>query len=182
MSTTINLNQHLLEKCLEGNPSAQHQIYGLYSKAMFHTSMRILNQREDAEDVLQESFVTAFQTLDQVKELRAFGGWLKRIVVNKSLNALKKKKITLVEMTYDTGGDANEIDYNETAWSKFSIANVKQAMCDLPAGYRAVFSLYMFEDYSHREIANELNITESTSKSQLNRAKSKLKEILINMS
>ncbi|MFT4662040.1 MAG: RNA polymerase sigma factor (sigma-70 family) [Patiriisocius sp.] len=177
MPKIINLNQELLEQCMQRNPVAQRKIYDMYVRAMFNTSLRIVNQREDAEDVVQESFVTAFGTIDKVKDLRAFGGWLKRIVINKSLNVVKKKKLKFVEMEYDL--KAEEADETLNEWSKFSIQHIKQAILKLPDGYKAVFSLYMFEDFSHKEIASQLGITESTSKSQLNRAKHKLKEMLI---
>ena len=177
MPNTINLNQLLLERCLKGDAPSQKKIYDMYIGAMFNTSIRILKQREDAEDVIQESFVTAFSSLDKLKDTKAFGGWLKRIVINKSLNALKKKKLEFVDMEYDLKMD--EEDQHEPEWTKFSISNIKEAIKKLPDGYRAVFSLYMFEDYSHKDIASTLNIKESTSKSQLNRAKYKLKELLI---
>jgi len=178
MPNTIDINQRLLEQCVKRDANAQRKVYDMYVGAMLNTSTRILNQKEDAEDVIQESFVKAFQNIDQVQDLRAFGGWLKRIVVNNSLNKLKKKKLQVVDVQYDIKMEEEE-KQTETEWSKYSIHHVKEAIGKLPDGYRAVFSLYMFDDYSHKEIANQLNISESTSKSQLNRAKRKLKEMLI---
>lgn len=145
---------------------------------MFNVSLRILNRREEAEDVLQESFVKMFQSLDSFQGRSSFGAWFKRIVVNRSLNHLKKRKVQYVEVKEEILGlfDAEEEEVKEYP---VTVEQVQKALKELPDGYRVVFTLYMFEDYSHKEIANELGITVSTSKSQLNRAKSKIRTFLM---
>jgi RNA polymerase sigma factor (sigma-70 family) len=144
---------------------------------MYNVAQRVLQNRQEAEDVLQECFIDMFNKLNTWRGESSFGSWFKRIVVNRSINAVKKKKLVLVDETkgFNAVEEESEADENEIP---YSVEQVKKAMIALPEGYRIVFSLYLFEDYSHREIADELNITESTSKSQLNRAKKKMREIL----
>ncbi|MFM1932258.1 MAG: hypothetical protein RL226_1561 [Bacteroidota bacterium] len=144
---------------------------------MFATALRILRSREDAEDVLQDAFVSAFNKLDQFRGDATFGSWLKRIVVNTALNSLKKQRILIDELIEDRRTEEEDEPYEEPA--HYSIEDVKQAVSELSDGYRAVFTLYMFEDYSHKDIGEMLGINESTSKSQLNRAKKRVAEWLI---
>lgn len=151
-------------------------LYKLYSKAMFNVCLRIVNNAGDAEDVLQESFVSAFKNLKSFKGDSAFGAWLKRIVINKSLNFLKKRTIEATSM--DELPDVAEDDYVDIDEKSLTVDRIKTAMGKLPEGYRMVFSLYLFEGYDHGEIGEILGISESTSKSQFNRSKKKLKEIL----
>ena len=144
---------------------------------MYHVALRILQNNEEAEDVLQESFVKAFTSIAQLQNASAFGAWLKRIVVNKSINHLNKKSIQWSQK--DVEQIEKEEDFEEELpWANLTVTDVKSAMSKLSDGYRVVFSLYMFEGLSHAEIATSLNITESTSKSQLNRAKKRIKENL----
>ncbi len=146
---------------------------------MFNVSYRILNQQEEAEDVLQEAFVKMFHQIGSYRAEASFGAWFKRIVINQSLNRLKQRnreRVQIENLTkekYDQGEENDEISV-----PKATIAEIQNAMELLPEGYRLVFVLYLFEEYSHQEIAEELGISVSTSKSQLNRAKKKLKELL----
>ena len=145
---------------------------------MYHICLRIMKNREEAEDVVQECFIDMFNKLDSWRGESSFGSWLKRIVINRSINTLKRKKLNLV----DEGKGKNIFEEEEEMINEipFTVEQVKQAMNELSDGYRVVFSLYIFENYSHKEIAEQLNITESTSKSQLNRAKKRMMEILNN--
>jgi RNA polymerase sigma-70 factor (ECF subfamily) len=170
----------LIEQCKAGDRKAQYQVYQAYSKAMFNICLRLLNQRGEAEDALQEAFIRAFMHLADYKGDASFGAWLKRIVVNECLNRLRKKKDLLYEIQANDTRYA--VDAPPSSWETdeqmLEVEKVKQAIQKLPDGYRAVLSLYLLEGYDHLEIAEILHITESTSKSQLNRAKHKLKEIL----
>jgi RNA polymerase sigma factor (sigma-70 family) len=143
---------------------------------MFNVSYRITGSDEDAEDALQEAFISAFRNLDSYRGDAAFGAWLKRIVVNKAINILKKRKHESFpeDEQWDVAEDEGPAEYME----ELTVDRVKKAIEQLPDGYRAVLSLYLLEGYDHQEIAEILHITESTSKSQLNRAKSKLREQL----
>lgn len=141
--------------------------------------MRMLGKREDAEDVLQESFIKAFQDLKYFRGDSTFGAWLKRIVVNNCINFLKKKRVLTEELdSHDYHLAATQENEQE---AQYSVEKVQQAMQQLPEGYRVVFSLYMLEGYDHREISEILNIAESSSKSQLNRAKAKIRSLVNDM-
>jgi RNA polymerase sigma factor (sigma-70 family) len=143
---------------------------------MYNVSYRITRSEADAEDALQEAFISAFRSLENFRGDSTFGAWLKRIVVNKAINVLQKKKHELLPENddWDVPEEDEPVNYKE----ELTVDRVRKAIEQLPDGYRTVLSLYLLEGYDHQEIAEILNITESTSKSQLNRAKSKLRELL----
>ncbi len=165
-------------RCREGDRLAQYEIYKLYSKAMFNTAERILTVAEEAEDVLQESFLSAFRNIHHYREDATFGAWLKRIVINKSLTRLKQRKET--ESLSDQMSDSFFYEWQEEPTRHLEVTAIKAGVSQLPTGFRTVLTLYLFEGYDHAEIAEILGISESTSKSQYNRAKKKLREILGN--
>ena len=171
----------IVDRCRKGERQAQYELYKLYSKAMLNVAYRIVNDVEDAEDVLQDAFVSAFTHIDSYKATATVGSWLKRIVVNKAINHLKRRRLEL--QPYDEmGGIADTLaepeDTDSPEHLSFSMERIRAAVQQLPDGFRVVFSLYLLEGYDHREIAQILGITESTSKSQFNRAKKKLREAL----
>ena len=137
----------------------------------------MMNSREEAEDMLQESFTEAFIKLSTFRYESSFGSWLKRIVINKCINELKRRKAELI-LTENIPDSNPETDDNDIETAKLKVNDVMRAMEQLPEGYRIIFSLYLLEGYDHTEIAQIMGITESTSKSQFSRAKQKLKEIL----
>jgi RNA polymerase sigma-70 factor (ECF subfamily) len=139
----------------------------------------MMNNREEAEDMLQEAFSEAFHRLATFRFESAFGAWLKRITINKCINALKKRKADLV-ITEDLPDQSEEPETSQLPG--LTIEQVQLAMEGLPEGYRVVFSLYLLEGYDHVEISQILGISEETSKSQFSRAKKRMKEILINQS
>ena len=143
---------------------------------MYNISFRITRREEDAEDALQEAFISAFRNLASYRADATFGAWLKRIVVNKSINVLKKRKHEWMpeDEQWDVAEEETQVDYRE----ELTVSRVKKAIEELPDGYRTVLSLYLLEGYDHQEIAEIMGISESTSKSQLNRAKGKLREKL----
>jgi len=143
---------------------------------MLNTALRITGDRENAEDVLQEAFISAFQSLNGYREDASFGAWLKRIVINKALNQVQKVKKDLM-LAEDIKEEAREYEPEQTE-PNYSVDQVKRAMQELPSGFRTVLSLYLFEGYDHKEISEILGISESTSKSQYKRAKDKLKMIV----
>ncbi|MGL1888177.1 MAG: RNA polymerase sigma factor [Reichenbachiella sp.] len=168
-----DIHHDLIEAARNHDRSAQHQLYQLYVKAMLNTSFRIVHDPDEAEDVVQEAFVKVFNHIEQYRGESSFGSWIKRIVVNGSLNVLRKNKLDTVG--FDEVEDVEEVVIEQEL---LSIDKVKKAVADLPEGYRAVFSLYAFDGYDHKEIAEILNVSESNSKSQYNRAKKKLQLIL----
>jgi len=172
-----NILGELLKRCELGEDQAQYQLYNMYSKGMFNVALRILGQREDAEDVVQEAFIKMFDKLESLKEPAAFTGWFKRIVVNNSINYVKKRNKIYFEEAGENISDMVE-EKVETRESNFTVDGVKQALARLPQGYRIVVSLFLFDGYSHKQIAETLGITESTSKSQYHRGRKKLQELL----
>jgi RNA polymerase sigma factor (sigma-70 family) len=139
----------------------------------------MLNNRAEAEDLLQDSFAEAFINLESFRYESAFGAWLKRIVVNKCINHLKKRKTQLI-YTDTIPESANEDETSDIDPGQLEVKKIYNAIEQLPDGYRVIFSLYLLEGYDHSEISQILGITESTSKSQFSRAKQKLKDILKN--
>ncbi len=143
---------------------------------MFNTALRIVGEVNEAEDVLQDAFVSAFQNLKSYREDASFGAWLKRIVINKALNQVQRIKKDLM-LAQDIKEEVSEFE-PEKSEPTYTVAQVQSAMNELPSGFRTVLSLYLFEGYDHKEISEILGITESTSKSQYKRAKDKLKMIV----
>lgn len=173
-----NIHQDLINACRQGNAKAQFEIYKLYYKAMYNSSLRILNNTQEAEDVMQEAFLSAFDKIDSYKGEVSFGAWLKRIVVNKALDYLKKNKIDSLPLDEKIDQLCEEKDPNDTIETENSVEEIKKAIEQLPSGYRIVLTLYLIEAYDHEEISEILNISASTSRSQYNRAKKKLIQIL----
>lgn len=167
-------NSAIIERCKKGERKAFHELYELYAKAMFNISLRIVNNAPEAEEVLQDSFLKAFEKIGTYDPSYAFGAWLKRIVINGSLDVLKKRKVILVSLDEVTFAQEEEID-NDVS---YDVATVKKCVALLPDGYRTILSLFLFEDHSHKEIADLLGISEGTSKSQYARAKKKLIELI----
>lgn len=148
-------------------------LYEQYSKAMFNTCLRILNNVTEAEDVLQESFTEAFRNISSFEYRTSFGGWLKQICVNRSINQLKKRKNWINIEQANIAEPYDDTDYREEE-VLLQVATVKRAMAQLPDGYRTVLNLYLLEGYDHEEIAGILQVAESTVRSQYIRAKQKL--------
>jgi RNA polymerase sigma factor (sigma-70 family) len=171
-------NRHIVERCKAGDRKAQYELYKLYAKAMFNVSMRITNDYAEAEDVLQEAFLNAFQNIHAFRGEATFGSWLKTIVINKAVGQIKKRKLSFIAMDNKDYADSEEsIDEQEL---QLQVSVVRKAIQQLPDGYRVVLSLYLLEGYDHGEIAQILGITEATSKSQYSRAKKRLLEFVKN--
>ena len=147
-----NIHQDIIDRCKEGDREAQFQLYKLYYKSMYNTSLRIAGSPSDAEDIMQEAFLSAFRKIGTYEGKVSFGAWLKKIVINRSLDYLKKKKINFE----DVDDNLNLPDEEENPFienREADIRKIKQAMMKLPEGYRVVFSLYFLEGYDHEEIA-----------------------------
>ena len=172
-----DIHHELIKQCRKKDRKAQIEMYQLYYKAMFNTSLRIVNNRADAEDIMQESFIDAFNKLDMYAESGSFGSWLKRIVVNKSVDFLRAKKdisrlddmkVELMEIS-----DLQEEEKN-TVEVDVQLAEVKEGMGRLPEHYRLIVSLYLMEGYTHEEIARILNLSYENVRVRYIRAKKKL--------
>jgi RNA polymerase sigma factor (sigma-70 family) len=170
-----NLHQDLIDGCKTGDQKAQFQIYKLYYKAMYNTSLRIVSDTMEAEDIMQESFLSAFEKIETYSGTVSFGAWLKKIVINRSLDALNKRKAVFEDIEFHTGiRDESNEDAERYEELDLKVEEVKEAIERLPDGYRVILSLYLLEGYDHDEIADILAINSSTSRSQLSRAKQKL--------
>ncbi|HPM92485.1 MAG TPA: RNA polymerase sigma factor [Bacteroidales bacterium] len=174
-----DISRDIIERSKKGNRQAQYQLYRQYAKAMFNICNRMMNDRADAEDMLQESFSEAFRRLDSFRNESTFGAWLKMIVINRCINEIKRKKAQL-EFFDDMSPFEDEEDLTDDQSAGLSPERIKKAMEDLPKGSRMIFSLYLLEGYDHQEISEILNISESNSKTQYMRAKQRIKEILKN--
>jgi RNA polymerase sigma factor (sigma-70 family) len=174
----INIHQDIIDNCRKGNRKAQFQLYKLYYKNMYNLSFRIINNTQEAEDIMQESFLSAFRKIDSYSGEVSFGAWLKRIVINKSLDAVKKRKIDFLDLDESAGYLPAEDEVNDTEQISLQVERLHKCINLLPDGYRIVLSLYLLEGYDHEEIAEILNISASTSRSQYTRARHKLYELL----
>jgi RNA polymerase sigma-70 factor (ECF subfamily) len=179
LETAIAIGRdELVERCKRGDSLAYSELYNKYAKAMFNTSLRIVNSVGDAEDVLQDSFIDAFKHLDDFRYSSTFGAWLKRIVINKSISLLRKKKLKMVDIDNTTVADLSEYEaVDETAF-QYKVDEVRNAIQRLPDGYRAVVSLYLLEEIPQEEIGKMLGISHNTVRTQYHRAKQKLMQIL----
>ena len=172
-----SIHTYLILKSQEGDRRAQNELFKLYADAMYNICRRMMGDEDDAKDVLQEAFISAFRNLNSYKGEAAFGAWLKRIVVNKAINHIKKKQLEIASLDIEQHDLALENNTDDHDIS-YSAERIREAIQHLPKGYRVVFSLYLLEGYDHQEISDILGITVSTSKSQYNRAKKKLRELL----
>jgi len=164
----------ILQGCLKNNATAQRE---LYNPKMLAVCYRFAHNREDAEDMLQEGFIKVFTQIHTFENRGAFEGWIRRIVVHTCINILKKNKKfnESVDIIHATGVQVREDSVPAIIQAK----QVVECIRSLPIGYKTVLNLYAVEGYSHREIANMLDIEESTSRSQYTRAKAMLEDILI---
>lgn len=166
-------HKDLVERSKLGDRKTQYKLYSLYVNAMFNVSIRIVKSKEDAEDILQESFIDAFKNLEKFRYESTFGSWLKRIVINKSINHLKLKRIPLIAFEEHKNWITERED-EPVKEENLDISSIKNAIKQLPDGYQTIINLYLIEGYDHVEIGGILGISTSTSKSQYHRAKKKL--------
>jgi RNA polymerase sigma-70 factor (ECF subfamily) len=144
---------------------------------MLNTAFRIVNNLDEAQDVLQEAFLDAFARINDFRQETTFGLWLKQIVVHRAINLLRKRKMELVSIDDEQIEIADE-DYDDGEETIYKVEQIKEAIKLLPEGYRVVLSLYLLEGYDHEEIGQVLNINQNTSRTQFLRAKRKLIEVL----
>lgn len=179
MKPAKQLHQHIIDQCKQNNAKAQMQLYRLYCKAMFSVALRIVNDTFLAEEVMQKAFIKAFRKIDTYKNEVSFGAWLKKIVINQSMDELKKKNADIIPISKEV----MTISEEEEDWQmeqEITVEDVKKAIQQLKEKYRIILTLYLIEGYDHQEIAEIVNITESTSRTQVLRGKKELKEALKN--
>lgn len=179
IETNRDIND-LLALCKRGEKAAQLEVYNRYYKAMYNTSLRIVKDTSEAEDVMQESFLSAFTKLDSFKGEATFGSWLKRIVVNNSLNSYQRNKRIdetsiedhLYKIEDDSAGVA-QVDYDS-----LQVKQVMQAMSQLKDNYRQSLSLHLIEGYDYEEMSQIMNISYANCRTMVSRAKERLRKIL----
>lgn len=167
------IDETILQGCIEGKRNAQYQLYRKFSSIMLGVCLRYSQSREEAEDILQEGFLKVFQNIASFRKEGSLEGWIKRIMINHALNRFRKNR---KQPFYEDIEEINEteiIDTNEEpAINEPFLAEILLSMIQsLPKGYRVVFNMYVFEDFSHKEIGETLNISENTSKTQLMKAR-----------
>ena len=172
----ISIEREIIHKAVKGDNDARSWLYRQHVHAMYNICMRMTGNAQNARDVLQDAFILAFKHLKQVKEPAQFGGWLRRIVINECIRFSKRSASwqSLDDNLHELAPD-EEPDLRTNISMELIHAAIKQ----LPEGCRQIFVLYVLEDFSHKEIANSLGISESTSKSQYQRARKLLQERLL---
>lgn len=169
-------DEALIDDCISGNARAQKSLFDRFAPKMLGVVLRYVNDKERANDILQDSFIKIFQNLTSFKKDGSLEGWVRRIVVNTALDYLRRNKKYLghVEITDISLNVSNSSD----AIGKLEKESLMEIIQSLPDGYRMVFNLYAIEGYSHKEIADKLEISENTSKSQYSRAKTAIQKLL----
>ena len=169
-----------IQQCIRNDREAQLKIYQLFSPVLYGICLKYMKNEDDAKDVFQESFIIAFQKIHQYKFEGSFEGWLKRIFINKLIETLnKKKKESFFLDVFDPETDF--IEEEELEICTIPQEKLLEYIQDLPDQYRLVFNLYVFEKMKHKEIAEQLKISEGTSKSNLNRAKKILQKRILSI-
>ena len=177
---TNNLNptpvtDQLVARCKKGDVRAFRELYDAYSAAMYNICLRMTGHASDAEDILQEAFIQVYGNIGRLENAGSVTAWIKRIVVNQCLSHLRRKKVYFEEVEQVEVEEEQPLDEDGFTWT---LSAVKEAIQALPAGYKTVLNLYLFEEYSHKEIAGMLDISESTVKTQYMRAKEKVRQIV----
>lgn len=175
-SKYVDIHSQLIDECRKGSSKAQFEIYKLYYKAMYNTCLRFVKDPMEAEDVMQESFLSAFRNIDSFRGEVSFGSWLKRIVVNRSLDVLKKKSLDLDPL--EEGRTVIDDDHYNGDEVDLKVEQVKSAIAAMPDNYRVLLTLYLIEGYDHEEISQILGISNAAVRTGYSRAKKKLQEML----
>ena len=162
--------EKLIKKCKQGDKKSQSEVYQLFAGKLFALCLKYSKNYQEAQDNLQDGFITIYKKIDQYQFKGSFEGWLKRIVINTALQKYREKNV--LNLISDEIPDKVEVEVDETTLSLDYLLKIIQ---ELPNQYRLVFNLYVLDGYSHREIAEMLEISEGTSKSNLSRARQILK-------
>lgn len=169
--------EQLVKACISGNASAQKEFYDLFAKKMMGVCLRYTNNYEEAQDVLQDGFIKVFNKLSKFVNKGSLEGWVRRIMVNTALDHYRKNKKFQKDIEIDAV--SFKLEKKEYIVESINAQDLLKIIQTIPEGYRVVFNLFAIEGYSHKEIAEQLGVTESTSKSQFSRAKKMLRNILI---
>lgn len=174
--TSTQTESQLIQNCINGDRKSQKEMYDMFATKMFSVCLRYAKNPMDAEDVLQEGFVKLFNNLHRFRGEGSFDGWARRIFVNTAIEHLRRKNLNT---TVSEGLENSVKDKQKNALDNLFEKDLIDTANTLSDGYRTVFTLYAIEGFSHKEIAAQLGITESTSKSQFSRAKALLRTMLV---
>lgn len=168
----MTVNEQVIDGCIQGEHESQEILYKAYSPTMFGICLRYSKSRDEAQDIMQEGFIKVFGNIHKFRKEGSLEGWVKRIMVNTSLNYIQKEKRTQYHKDIDDINELNIETFEEAEPEiKYSQDELLAIVQKLPDGYKSVFNLYVFEKYKHREIAEILGISVNTSKSQLSKAR-----------
>lgn len=167
--------QALIDGCIEGRRKSQYAFYNQYASKMMGLCLRYAKDQGEAEDILQDGFVKVFTNLHRYKPIGPFDAWVRRIFVNTAIEYYRSRKKFLVN---DIEIENAELAFNENVVDKMAADEILELIQELPDGYRMVFNLYAIEGYTHKDIADELNISTGTSKSQYSRARTYLQRLI----
>jgi RNA polymerase sigma-70 factor (ECF subfamily) len=178
VKNSVNIHEDLIEGCRHNNRKSQIQVYNLYYKAMYNTAFRIIKNSAEAEDIMQESFLTGFQKISDYKGDASFGAWLKRIVINRALDELKKKKenVSLEEAGIEPFIDDTSENYLEAL--SYRTEQIRKGIEELGDDDRIIISLFLLEGYDHEEISQVMNISNNASRTRYSRARQRLRDWL----
>ncbi|MDE0535400.1 RNA polymerase sigma factor [Tenacibaculum sp. L6] len=178
MKSTKQIHQPVIDACKNNDAKAQMQLYDLYCDAMYTVALRYVKDSFTAEDVMQEAFIKAFKNMDSYKEEVTFGAWLKRIVINQSIDYLKKRKLELISINEETTTLVDDDHENWNVASTISYQDIVNCIQQLKEKYRIVLTLFLLEGYDHGEISQILGISEVSSRTHLLRGKKQVQEQL----
>ncbi len=168
----IDIHQDLIDRCMNNDRIAQMKLYDLYYRAVYNSILRIVKDPMEAEDLLQDSFLSAFSNMKNFRSESSFGTWIKKIAINRSLNFLQKRSLDIIDIP--EGNIPDQMEENESTYDKYSLSDISDEINRLPDGYRVVLNLHLIEGMDHEEIGQILNIKPVTSRSQYMRGKEKL--------
>ncbi|GAA3569565.1 RNA polymerase sigma factor [Snuella lapsa] len=171
--------EQLIELCKNNNQPAQLEIYNRYYKAMYNTAFRIVKDSFEAEDIMQDSFLIAFTKLGKLKEVKTFGSWLKRIVINNSIQShnahSKNTEVPLDSVLYKINEEDSKTPYNETDYDSLKARQILNVLSSLKENYRIALTLNLIEGYDYEEISEIMNISYANSRTTISRAKQSLR-------
>lgn len=171
---TYHSELDLIQGCIKGKKRAQEQMYKLYAPKMFSICMRYIKAQENAEECLSNGFIKIFDKIETKRQESSLEGWIRKIIVNECLQFIRKQKSDYLYLD-----ELNKEPFNEDIEPDIDTHTIFEAVRMLPSGYRTIFNLYAIENYKHIEIAEQLNISINTSKSQYSKAKKMLQGILV---
>lgn len=169
-------DEELVKGCVDNKAIAQKSLYERFSRKMYGVCLRYTDDKDEAQDILQNGFIKVFENIETFKATGSLEGWIRRIMVNTALNHYRQDKASRLKV------DLDSVDYmlegTDGVEGQLDAKELLKVIQTLPAGFRAVFNMFAIEGYSHKEIAEQLNISEGTSKSQYSRARAYLQKLL----